>query len=437
MFNAFKKTFENLYKEDDRTVALQSDIIWRPDESLWVAFISKDIPVAGLNKNHLLPFFLDKGYKVTQANKGVRLTAVWNDKKIETVIGFNEKEDRMLHGKFSDEDETQDKQDNIIYFKNLFDDLSDHLSVNRCLRSQTYEPANLSIYKGETRPNVVLSKQEEFINSSLDENTFYRNGEANNLVYTVLLSKDPTTQQMIDIMLGFSGDQGLTCKMEGKSTVRSASSELVVQLKLGANEKDMRILEVQNQVSFLGGDKSGKVFTEFCKKLGLKLARSGYLANQQDQPDQPPAAATPSTPPEPSTPTNPLSWSGSSGNAPITPSSSIDKISNTSPGTKQALARKGSSIELQRPGSRGSFLDLGTLSKSTNKLNDEVEIEETKIVVKTHIANVATRNRNSSVPISMVNAQAVAAAHTVTPKEEKKEQGVSTPADSDEEERLR
>lgn len=64
MFNAFKKTFENLYKEDDRTVALQSDIIWRPDESLWVAFISKDIPVAGLNKNHLLPFFLDKGYKV-------------------------------------------------------------------------------------------------------------------------------------------------------------------------------------------------------------------------------------------------------------------------------------------------------------------------------------------------------------------------------------
>lgn len=145
-----------------------------------------------------------------------------------------------------------------------------------------------------------------------------------------------------------------------------------------------------------------------------------------------------------------ISLDSASGNAPITPSSSIDKISNTSPGTKQALARKGghlplhhdlissgSSIELQRPGSRGSFLDLGTLSKSTNKLNDEVEIEETKIVVKTHIANVATRNRNSSVPISMVNAQAVAAAHTVTPKEEKKEQGVSTPADSDEEERLR
>jgi len=427
MFESLKRSLASLYKEDDRTLALQNDTIWRPDESLWVAFITKDITVPNLNKNHLLPFFLDKGYKVTQSNKGVRLSVVWEDKKIETVIGFNEKEDRMLHGKFSDESETHDKQDNVIYFKNLFDDLSDYLAANRCLRSQTYDASATSIYKGESRQGAILSKQEEAIMSSLDEDTFYRNGDGGALVFTALLSKEPTGEQMIDVMLGFSGDQGLTCKMEGKSTVRSACSDLVVQLKLGYNDKEIRILEVQNQVSFLGGDKSGKVFNDFCKKLGLKLARCRYLSSQS----QSSPASTPA--PEPTTPSNPLSWSGSSGSgAPVTPSNSVEKVNNTSPTTaiaRQAISRKGSSIELTRPGSRGSFLDLTSLKQ---KPNDEVEIEETKIVVKTHINNVATRNRNTSVPV-LAAVATVAPPPPVMAKEEKKE----TVMDSDEEERLR
>jgi len=390
MFGAFKKTLEAFYKEDDRALALNNDIIWKPEESLWVAFISKDISVANLNKYHMLPFFLDKGYKVIQTNKGVRLTGTLHEKKIETVIGFNEKEDRMLHAKFSDEDPLQDKEDNITYFCNIFNDLADYLAENRCLRIQTYDPKGINVYKGETRPTAVLSKQEQALNTAIEANTFSRTSEAGNQVFTIFISKEPTLEQMIDFMLSFSGDQGLTCKMEGKSTVRSANSELVVTLKVGNNEKDMRMLEAQNQVSFLGGDKSGKVFNDFCRNLSLRIARYKYININNNNNDN-------TTPNVSTTPTvNPLQQS----NGALNISTSLEKVV-LSPSSDQkniaSLVRKGSSIELQRPGSRGSFLDLGNLSKKV----EEVQIEETKIVVKTHIQNVATRNRNASTTMSM------------------------------------
>lgn len=395
MLGIFKKTIELLYKDDERERAIQNDTLWKPEESLWVAFLLKDIPIANLNKNHLLPFFVDKGFKITPANKGVRLSCTLSTKKIDTVLGFNEKEERMLHAKFTDEAENADVEDNAIYFNNIFNDLADYLALSHCLRSQKYDSSATQVYKGQTRAERKLSKQETAIAASMETDTFERATDP--LTYTALLSKDPTKEVLIDLLLAFSGDQGLTCKMEGKSTVRSASSELVVQCKLGFNETNVRILEIQNQVSFLGGDKTGKIFSDFVKKLGTKLARCGYLASQQQRPVSPPIA----TPTAPKTPEAVHTISGSpnltnpgSPNAPLRSATSVEKVG--SPGSKERmLSRKGSSVELQR--GRGSFLDLNLVNGAAKKPQDEVEIEETKIVVKTHIANVATRGRNASI----------------------------------------
>jgi hypothetical protein len=52
-------------------------------------------------------------------------------------------------------------------------------------------------------------------------------------------------------------------------------------MKIGFNETNERILHVQNIVSFLGGDKSGRVYHQFVKGLAFQMADKGMLRNQQ------------------------------------------------------------------------------------------------------------------------------------------------------------
>jgi hypothetical protein len=51
-------------------------------------------------------------------------------------------------------------------------------------------------------------------------------------------------------------------------------------MKLGYNNENERMLHVQNIVSFLGGDKSGKYFRQFIKGLTFKLVELGWLKKQ-------------------------------------------------------------------------------------------------------------------------------------------------------------
>eukprot|EP01117_Protostelium_nocturnum_P008132 TRINITY_DN2901_c0_g1_i3.p1 TRINITY_DN2901_c0_g1~~TRINITY_DN2901_c0_g1_i3.p1 ORF type:complete len:451 (+),score=131.36 TRINITY_DN2901_c0_g1_i3:70-1422(+) len=383
MFSALKKTFEFMYREGDVSKALMDDTIWKPDESLWVCFLSKEVTIRNLNKDHLIPYFVNKGYKVTQTNKGVRLGMKYDTKTIDTVVGYNEKEDRMIHAKFADENQKADKADNLQYFYALFADLADFLASNNVLRSLKYEQSKIIPYKEPLGPPKRTSKQEDALRTCIEKDCKIDNSN----FFVAFLNKKLSREEMMDILLNFSGDSGLTCKMEGKSGLRSASSELVVQMKLGFNDKDVRILQAQNEATFLGGDKTGKIFAEFCKNLSWKLARVRGLLSQDSlsSPTISPSSPTITTPPPAVTvtPSTPISVRLSGEHKVLPRRDSEAKI----------LARRDSEAKLSRRDSEAALA-------RTKPKEDDVVIQETKIVVKMPVTNTASRERRSSIIVN-------------------------------------
>lgn len=116
----------------------------------------------------------------------------------------------------------------------------------------------------------------------MSQNTYYKEGEnsADNL-FVIFLSKRVSREKIIEIILSFASEKGLTSKLQGKASVQAASAELIAVMKIGRNEKNERILHVQNDVSRFGGDKTGKKFLDFSEGLAYKLAQASALESQE------------------------------------------------------------------------------------------------------------------------------------------------------------
>jgi len=100
-------------------------------------------------------------------------------------------------------------------------------------------------------------------------------------LFVLFVGHNTKRDKLRDIIIAFSGEQGLTSKLEGKATVKSATAGLTVEMKIGFNDEKQRMIHIINVVDSLGGDKSGKKFAEFCQGLAWKLAKLELLREQE------------------------------------------------------------------------------------------------------------------------------------------------------------
>lgn len=114
---------------------------------------------------------------------------------------------------------------------------------------------------------------------TIESNTHF---DAKEGLFVAFLGSSLKRDVIKDYLQEFSGDHGLTCKREGNAVIKSASSQMIVTMKIGYNDQGERILHVQNEVSFLGGDKTGKIFRPFVVRLANMLYDKKLLKDQDN-----------------------------------------------------------------------------------------------------------------------------------------------------------
>jgi len=214
--------------------------------------------------------------------KGATLTAVHEKlmKNVEATFGYNEDQSKIIHIKCKDEANTGNvESESIDFFYHLFLDFAEHLAYNNILRSQTFDSTKSVSSFQQLHDNMLKDKQ----NTVIDRNTVYESEQG---VFVAFLGKTAKREDIRDLLIDHCSDFGLTVKLEGKATVKGASSALGVTMRIGFNDKNERMIHCQNEVSFLGGDKSGTTFKEFAKQLACKLEKRLMLRETQPKIEQ-------------------------------------------------------------------------------------------------------------------------------------------------------
>lgn len=222
---------------------------------------------------------------------------------LDASVGFTKNEERILQVKVVDESDPQ--LSNLGSYLHAF---GEDLAESVALKDQVFTEERVKEHQ-QKRLEVVIQRNKR---------------QQGQNVTTVALNQEVKKRLLREFLNEFVSEQGLTVKPEGKLIMKCASSQLSVILKIFV-EKDERVLNIANEVSFLGGDKEGKKFTAFVDSLSFKLANAGLLKNQSYQASQNPyLKKTPSAvfrdlkEPEPKSPSKTGSLRGSS--PPTTPS---------------------------------------------------------------------------------------------------------------------
>jgi len=273
-FQKLKDQFKvEQYLLSDESKAVEKDSLWKPKDALWIIFLSKAVP-QGLPKDILSGFLLQKSWKIGEV-KGASLTAENTTLKrsIEASFGFNENQERMVHIKCKDEQSTTLSTSAQEFYRYMLLEYADYLAKNHMLRSQTFDPQQAVTSFQQLYETMVKEQLKVVINKA----SVY---EAKDGVFVIFLNKS-SREDIRGLLIDHCSESGLTCKLEGKATVKGASSVLSVILRIGFNDQNERMLHCQNDVSFLGGDKQGSLFKEFCRKLVWKMAEHVMLKDQQ------------------------------------------------------------------------------------------------------------------------------------------------------------
>jgi len=268
---ATAKSFESLYITDIERL-LEKDVEWDKREGVWVTFINAELS-RDLMREFLCGFLMEKGFHITH-NEGAHLDAAMGTpegkRTVQAAIGFNESDEKLLQITCKDPGDRR-----LYWFTDMFDELSEYVIKNNMLRSQKFVLEGAFSYS--QWKNGDATRQEQQMKELVEDNTY--SVEPTKL-YVIFLGPSLDRDELRELLIQHAGDNGLTCKVESKASVKAASAKLIVNLKIGYNESDERILHVQNEVSFLGGDASGKLFIEFATSLGVKLAKINALASQ-------------------------------------------------------------------------------------------------------------------------------------------------------------
>jgi len=283
-----KKTSEkffNFFFAKEFSEAIEQDTRFEKRDGVWAAYVHKDVPKAQL-KDFFCSFVMAVGYKIQSETKAT-LIAVIEDvdannevflrRKIELSIGFTEHEERIMLAKLSPYIAKQTEQNRDTYFEKLFDEFANHLASNNMLRSQRFDPKSVSTVH-QLRENATLEQEKRELQRVVTTNTVLKEN-----LFAIFLNE--FSSGVKEVLQQYASSRSMTCKLEGKSIIKAASSSLSVTMKLGFNERNERILHIHNEVSHLGGDKTGDAFREFCRGLVVTLTKGNYLQSQEGKED--------------------------------------------------------------------------------------------------------------------------------------------------------
>ena len=122
-------------------------------------------------------------------------------------------------------------------------EFGENLATNNLLRSQTFNASDSSV---QTVAALQPPSTEDNENDIISRNTVF---EPDSGMFVAFIANSVKRDTLRDLLLQHAGAQGLTCKLEGKATVKTASSTLSVVMKIGYNDKNERMVHCHNEVS--------------------------------------------------------------------------------------------------------------------------------------------------------------------------------------------
>ena len=148
------------------------------------------------------------------------------------------------------------------------------------LRSQKFDPSHSKPFaqvRKEVAELIPNRDPDDVLREIVQRDTIFH---ANENLFVIFIGNSTSRDRLREVLIGFAGERGLTCKLEGKAIIRSASSELSIQMKIGFNNEKERMVHIINVVDFLGGDKGGKKFQyKFWFKLSFWIVSETNWTN--------------------------------------------------------------------------------------------------------------------------------------------------------------